>query len=1458
MLSSVLCCLPGTPKLIHIGNLRVESLSHTHRDLPLDMQMFAQLIVNQHIVLATVPVNSGPSQSCWDLEVWWNIPKHARIFSIAILGISTTQGTRLLGSMKIERGEALLFEAQKTPLCRELMKVNVDGPTLQLRAEISATAEPDIGEIGSLDCQNVSFYSSKIQITRKMKQIHDDMQKGIPLDLRGVRMMHENILLIFSQGDKRAHLLDSLGDICSKQWQASRKIEELNQAVWVYEDAVRDNPTDIGYLEDLETGLYSRFEQLGDLNDLDKSLLIQQNVLSLTPDGHPNKPLRLNNLVRSLHTRFTQLGDLSDLTKSLEMQQDVVTLTLDDNPQKPVILNNLASLLHTRFKHLGELNDLNKCLEIQQEVVSLTPDGHPDKALRLNNLGSSLQTRFEQLGDLNDLNRSLLIKQDAVSLTPDGHPDKPNRLNNLASVLHTHFEHLGELEDLSKSLELQQEAVSLTPDGHPDKATRLHNLGTLFHSRFERLGDLDDLNRSLSMKQNAVSLTPDGHPNKPIWLSNLARSLYTRFERLGELEDLSKCLELQQEAVSLIPDDHPAKPQWSGNLATSLYTRFERLGDLDDLNTSLLMQQDVVSLTPDSHPDKPIRLNNLARSLHARFEHLGDLNDLNKSLEIQQDVVSLTLDGNPQKLVRLNNLASLLHTRFENLGELNDLDKCLEVQQETIFLTPNGHPFKPIWLNNLANYLHTRFEHFGELDDLNKCLRMQQEVISLTPDDHPYKAIRLSNLANWFHTRFKRLNNLDDLTTSLLINQDAVSLAQDGHPDRPILLDNLARSLHTHFEQFGHTDDLNKCLLMRQDALSLTPDSHPDKPNRMNNLSALLYTCFGQFGDIDDLNKCLEIQQEAVSLTPDGHPDKVVWLKNLAQYLYARFTQVKDSNDLHHMFLQCDLAAHSITGPARIRFAAASMWARYARIEGHPTLLDAYQVALDLLPELAWLGLSLRDRHHEIMKAGEVVRNAAAASIASGSLDQAVEWLEQGRSIIWGQFLNLRTPVDDLKQKHPALAAELIYLSAQLESAATRESIIETNDSKALPSLDFVAQKSHKNAHRRAELVKKIRKLEGFEQFLMPKKISELSAAVQGGHVILLNLSNIGCDALILSKLTNEVLHVPLPKFTVEHAESLNQSLGYLMPSGHSHRLEGYVEGHSAGPEKAFSHILSELWARIVQPILDALKITTPIQDNLQRVWWCPTGPLTSLPIHAAGLYGKDDPFGSKLSDFVISSYTPSLAALIEGFRPRSQEKFQMLAVAQPSAVGQSYIPGTQKEINNIELHVMGKLPILRLEESAATLLSVQEGMMHSSWVHFACHGVQDLSDPTQSALLLAGCERLTLSSIINLFLPHAKFAFLSACQTATGDKNLQEESVHLAAGMLLAGFQGGIATMWTIMDTDAPQVSGDVYDYIFKTSPPDSTRAAEALHIAIRKLREGSGETKSFSHWVPFIHVGV
>ncbi|KAF8135326.1 CHAT domain-containing protein [Mycena galopus ATCC 62051] len=362
------------------------------------------------------------------------------------------------------------------------------------------------------------------------------------------------------------------------------------------------------------------------------------------------------------------------------------------------------------------------------------------------------------------------------------------------------------------------------------------------------------------------------------------------------------------------------------------------------------------------------------------------------------------------------------------------------------------------------------------------------------------------------------------------------------------------------------------------------------------------------------------------------------------------------------------------------------------------------------------------------------------------------------------------------------------------------------------------------------------------------------------GPVAIINTSQYGCDALILlPSLADKVIHIPLRDFTIHEAQTLAKSLASIVgTSGRSDRLHGSREGEMA-PEDTFSHILSELWFKIVRPILNALAITIPVSQNLGRIWWCPTGPLAFLPIHAAGLYGKDEAFGSKVSDFLISSYTPSLTALFHGFRPQSEvkEDLQLLAVTQPSAKGQSYIPGTHEEIKCIKQHAEGKAPVLWLDEDMATIEKVQKGMKESRWVHFACHGVQSTS-PAECALLLAGSSRLTLSNIVELSLPNADLAFLSACQTATGSTDLQDESVHLTSSMLLAGYRGVIGTMWSIMDNDAPQVASDVYAHLLRASPPDPTRAAEALHLAIQKLREQPREKKSFLHWVPFIHFGV
>ena len=202
-----------------------------------------------------------------------------------------------------------------------------------------------------------------------------------------------------------------------------------------------------------------------------------------------------------------------------------------------------------------------------------------------------------------------------------------------------------------------------------------------------------------------------------------------------------------------------------------------------------------------------------------------------------------------------------------------------------------------------------------------------------------------------------------------------------------------------------------------------------------------------------------------------------------------------------------------------------------------------------------------------------------------------------------------------------------------------------------------------------------------------------------------------------------------------------------------------------------------------------------------------------------------------------------------------TSRKIRLLAVPQPSTDGQAHLAGVRGEIEIIR-QLASSPPFVRFQEADGTVEDVLSKMTETDWVHFACHGMQDRTNPLDSGFPLAHGRRLKLPDIARVSRPRGGLACLSACHTATGDEQLSEEAIHIAAGMLLAGYRGAIATMWTIMDNDAPRVTEDVYKSLLGNGKvPDSRQAAKALHDAIERLRDSGA---SFLSWVPFIHVGL
>ncbi|KAG9122641.1 hypothetical protein FRC07_000897 [Ceratobasidium sp. 392] len=256
--------------------------------------------------------------------------------------------------------------------------------------------------------------------------------------------------------------------------------------------------------------------------------------------------------------------------------------------------------------------------------------------------------------------------------------------------------------------------------------------------------------------------------------------------------------------------------------------------------------------------------------------------------------------------------------------------------------------------------------------------------------------------------------------------------------------------------------------------------------------------------------------------------------------------------------------------------------------------------------------------------------------------------------------------------------------------------------------------------------------------------------------------------------------------------------------------------------------------------------------EEKPHVTWCAAGPLSLLPLHAAGLY---DGTLSNAFDLVVSSYTPTLSALISHSDCESSPQAGVLAIGQAKTLGQPPLPKTVEELMIIQQQA-NMTQYCQLDGSLATVSATLNAMEKYSWVHLACHAIQNPSDPSQSAFYLHD-GTLTLQEIAKRAFKNKGLAFLSACQTATGDNKLPDEATHLAAGMLMAGYPSVIATMWSIMDGDAPKIAKDVYAELMEGGQMNHTKAARALHKAVGKLREQVG-IKSVGRWAPFVHIGV
>ncbi|KAF8962059.1 CHAT domain-containing protein [Flammula alnicola] len=1170
---------------------------------------------------------------------------------------------------------------------------------------------------------------------------------------------------------------------------------------------------------------------------------------------------------QAFERRFEETGNIDDITQVISHYESAVSSVPPGLDMLPAISNNLGNSYLSRFKRTGDLQDNDRAISHHQSVVESTPSGHPNLPTYFNNLGSSYLGRFECTGDLQYIDHAIFYHRSAVESTPSGHANLPRWFNILGTSYLCRFECTGDLQDIDHAISHHQNAVESTPSGHADLPGRFHDLGNSYKCRFERTGNLQDIDRAISHHQRAVESTPSGHADLSSRFNNLGNSYKSRFERTGNLQDIDRAISHHQSAVKSTPSGHTELPHRFGNLGTSYTRRFERTGDLQDIERAISHHQSAFEFIPSGHTELPTCFNNLGTSYRFRFEHTGKLQDIDRAISLHQSAVESTPSGHPNLPGWFNNLGTSYLCRFEHTGDLQDIDHAISHHQSAVKSTPSDDTYLPTHFSNLGTSYTRRFERTGDLQDIDRAISHHQSAVESTPSSPADLPRWFNNLGTSYLCRFECTGDLQDIDHAISHQQSAIESIPSGHPNLPTCFSNLGNSYMRRFERTGNLQDIDRAISHHLSAVESTPSGHADLPARFNNLGNS-YTCrFERTGDLQDIDRAISHRQSAVESTPSGHTELPIFFMNLGHSYHLRSRCTHYFPDVQNSIASYRRGAEA-NGTPSTRLQSAKHAAMLSSVHDHSHCLTDFALAISLLSEVAGLEQTIHRRHANLHGHSHLVGSAVATALHCDKADLALEWLEQGRCLVWNQLNQLRTPIDNLRIRSPSLADRFIKVASALESYGTRPASSIPSSHATLAEeirLQDDTRKHTLHATEYRQLLKEIRDLPDFHDFLQPPQATNLlSSLPSDGPVILFNVHETRCDALAVIAGIEEPLHIPLVNFSLVQAERLQKTLQCdLLNQRDVEDGDRAVRRYFRDPP-SMSFVLQELWCNVVQPILEALGYSYHSDpSDRRRIWWCPTGPLAFLPLHAAGIYGSEYQPGSCVSDFVVSSYTPTVRSLNDKFIASSTSSrcTSLVLISQPNTPGLRSIPSTRTETHALEALMTGTaIDALLLEDSKATREKVTAEIKSRSWVHFACHGVQDVHQPLESGLCLHD-GRLELLEIMKQQIPNPDLAFLSACQTSKGDLKLSEEVVHLAAGMLAAGYRGVVGTMWSISDMHGPKFATEFYQNLLRENGSeglDSARAAYALDYATKKVREtlGKGNT-AFMTWVPYVHFG-
>ena len=1218
---------------------------------------------------------------------------------------------------------------------------------------------------------------------------------------------------------KAADYTNYMDEMPSKDEEPS--LDEIIRAV---DSLPNDDPDWIDLQWYVADALHQRFLDKGDPNDLNEAI---RRGMSVVERQGRSSAAHLHDVALMIWDRFTEKYDPKDLALFVELLETALKRAEKDGTDLELIAEcqvNLAAGLMA-----GTAADVPE--SVRQRAISLWKSALASGQLNEDakrGIEANLALSLSYAGESQEeLQRVVDSRRRAVAEATTSE-DAAIAHFNLAAALEDLHDITPDEGLLEEAIEHMRYGLGLLGIDHCDHPGYTANLVALLRRLSRESGNPDHVKEAVCLGRKALKRIPDDGSDRPLILINTASAILETVKSDSDLGLIDEALSMYREAIDIAPEGSQDQGVAMVNLVSACIDANELNPDSALLDEALTQGNKALELFSDPDLYRAAALSAVGNAQRDRYRETGSLSDLDEALKHAEEALALTPKQHPERAARLTNLAVLLSDDFEERADRSQLDHAIELYRQALSLPEPVASRVSERRNDLALALRDRYRDTENSQDLDEAIDLAQQAAAASAIDELTYAGYVNNLANALSERYERDHKTADLTKAIKSFNEALVASKNRPTEASGYETNIGIALAARAQDTGSMDDMDQALLHMGRSIDLLPTSHPDRAYRISNLSdayrqrSLMFQEGGHHNlALEDAKSAVTTAQEAVAAAGSSDARLLPALSNLAQSL-RWLEHLVPGVSQSQKTLEAQRQAALLEGitPAE-KFGQSARWARDAEAIGdYEEAFKAFKRAVSLTTQVAWIGLTLRERRKLLTDMQEVLEHAVAHAANQRRLE-AFAWADHVRSVLWRQGLQARSLAEKRGDEQWA------SLSGFISNVKT----------------------DRRRSNMRPDEQLRLRAHEGEAELgqTVPDPYAYQGLGADG-PIVLLAPGEEKSLALVL-KGDAEPLLIHLPK----------ASKGQLREQ--VEKLQAKITDNECtyGSESdAIFDCLGWLWENVTAPILE--RITTA--EGRPHVWWSPLGEFALLPVHAAGIHPrrkpqinqrKNDPSKwPNMHERVISSYLPTI--LLVDSHPEA-ENGPLDTVLHVSVDPSEQLMSLEDERQVID-NALPQAHINHLFDDNATISAFRAALPECTLLHVSAHGWLDRNDSFEAGIDLFD-GRFTLRDLAASRADKGQLAVLLTCDSASGDFTTPNEALHVAGAAQQAGFKEVVAATLPVRDDSVVPFVTTLYADI-TAEPVDKTFApavAQAMTDAVDKLRMDSRYAVDPLSWVPYAH---